>query len=220
MKLIFSRKGFDSANGGRPSPIVGGCPVSLPIPERLEASSTYGELGLGQLVEQVTRSKLSADDGCHDDPMFAQGFCWFGQSGAAQGHLRNQGVGIGDVFLFFGLFADEIGGERHHRIYALMDVAGVAPAELVRSTSGWREPPRPHPHLSSKPRRQNTMYFGEAAVARRASDRLRLTRPRGPTSRWSIPDWLPTTDLSRHGNPDRWKTPGELATVAIGQEFV
>jgi len=28
----------------------------------------------------------------------------FGQSGAAQGHLRNQHVNIGDVFLFFGLF--------------------------------------------------------------------------------------------------------------------
>jgi hypothetical protein len=26
--------------------------------------------------------------------------------------------------------------------------------------------------------------------------------------------------LSRHSNPGRWTTPGELAAVAIGQEFV
>ena len=28
----------------------------------------------------------------------------FGQEGAAETHLANQGVGTGDVFLFFGLF--------------------------------------------------------------------------------------------------------------------
>ncbi len=220
MKLVFSRKGFDSANGGRPSPIIDGRPVSLPIPERVGASTTYGQLGLGQLVSKVTRDKLSADDGCHDDPMFADGFCWFGQSGAAQGHLRKQDVGTGDVFVFFGLFADEASGARHHRIYGLMDVAGHAPAEQIRSIAGWREPPRPHPHLSDKPRRQNTIYFGEAVVARHATAKLRLTRPSGPASRWSIPAWLASSGLSRHANPDRWEIPGELATVAIGQEFV
>ena len=28
----------------------------------------------------------------------------FGQDSAAETHLRNQGVGTGDIFLFFGLF--------------------------------------------------------------------------------------------------------------------
>ena len=28
----------------------------------------------------------------------------FGQVAAAQGHLRNQGVEVGDIFLFFGWF--------------------------------------------------------------------------------------------------------------------
>lgn len=220
MKLVFSRKGFDSANGGCPSPIVNGHPYSLPIPERTEASTTYATLGLGSLVERLTRGRLSSSDGCHDDPMLADGWCWFGQSGAAQGHLRKQGVGVGDVFLFFGLFSDETTRERHHRIYGYFEVAGTAPAESATDHSAWREPPRPHPHLSAKPRRQNTLYFGPGRTAGHASQALRLTRRGGPTSRWTIPPWLSTAELSRHGNPQRWSTPGELATVAIGQEFV
>lgn len=220
MKVIFSRKGFDSANGGRPSPIIGGRPRSLPIPERVGASSTYADLGLGDLVEAVTRGKVRAEDGCHDDPMFDDGFWWFGQSGAAQGHLRKQGVGAGDVFLFFGLFADETTRERHHRIFGFLEVVGFGPAEQVLAVPGWRKPPRSHPHFSDKPRRQNTIYFGPGALVRHASDALRLTRAAGPTSRWTVPAWLPETGLSRHGNPQRWDTPGELGTVAIGQEFV
>lgn len=143
-----------------------------------------------------------------------------GQSGSAQGHLRKQGVGIGDVFLFFGLFSDEGSGERHHRIYGHFTVAGTAPAEVARAHPAWRDPPRSHPHFSTKPRRQNTLYFGPGGVANHASADLRLTRPGGSTSRWTIPDWLPAVNLSRHGNPNRWSTPGELSTVAIGQEFV
>ena len=220
MKLVFSRKGFDSANGGRPSPIVGGKPISLPIPERSGASTTYGELGLGTIVSNVTRGRLGDDDGCHDDPMIEDGWCWFGQSGSAQGHLRKQGVGEGDVFLFFGLFSDEQSGERHHRIYGHFTVAGTAPADLARAHPLWRDPPRSHPHFSNKPRKQNTLYFGPGAIASHSGPGLRLTRPGGSTSHWAIPNWLPAFSLSRHGNPNRWSTPGELVTVAIGQEFV
>jgi hypothetical protein len=32
MKIIFSRKGFDTTFGGVPSPIIHGVPYSLPIP--------------------------------------------------------------------------------------------------------------------------------------------------------------------------------------------
>lgn len=220
MRLIFSRKGFDSANGGRPSPIVAGRPRSLPIPEAREACTTYADLGLGVLVEQVTGGRLAGHAGCHDDPMFAGGHCWFGQSGSAQGHLRRQGVGVGDLFLFFGLFADEATRERHHRIYGYLEIAGHAPAGEVRTRPGWREPPRAHPHLSPKLRPQNTIYFGPGRMARHAPDSLRLTRVGGPASRWAVPEWLARTGLSRHGRADRWATPGQLATVAIGQEFV
>ena len=50
--------------------------------------------------------------------------CLFGQCGAAQTHLANQGVAEGDVFLLFGLFR-EAGGELHHRIYGYCEIAEI-----------------------------------------------------------------------------------------------
>ena len=99
MRVILSRKGFDTGSGGTASPIVAGRPISLPIPTRRRSATTYDHLGLGEIVERVTRGKIARDHLCHEDPMFAGGQCLFGQCGAAQSHLRNRGVGIGDVFL-------------------------------------------------------------------------------------------------------------------------
>jgi hypothetical protein len=125
LRVIFSRKGFDSAAGGGPSPIVDGIPISLPIPSDGFSRTTYGNLRLGDLAGTASRGKLNADDLCHHDPMFTvptssgDGTCLFGQCGAAQTHLANQGVGIGDVFLFFGLYREEESREAHHRIFGL-----------------------------------------------------------------------------------------------------
>lgn len=44
MRVIFSRKGFDSAAGGCPSPIVEGKPISLPIPTRMPSVVCFGDL--------------------------------------------------------------------------------------------------------------------------------------------------------------------------------
>src|SRR4029450_11040295 len=91
MKIVFSRKGFDSGAGGAPSPIMEGRPISLPIPTPRRSLTTYAALGLGEIVEQVTKGRLSRSSLCHYDPMFEAGRCAFGQTGAAQSHLRNQG---------------------------------------------------------------------------------------------------------------------------------
>ena len=111
MRIIFSRKGFDSGSGGGASPIVDGKPISLPIPDTKGiARTTYGELGLGELAARASRDAFGAESLCHHDPLFTRdGRCLFGQVGAAQTHLANQGVGVGDTFLFFGLFAGEDG---------------------------------------------------------------------------------------------------------------
>lgn len=58
MKLILSRKGFDSAAGKCPSPIIDGRPLSLPIPASGSLSTTYADLGLGSIVERITRGRL------------------------------------------------------------------------------------------------------------------------------------------------------------------
>lgn len=220
MRIVFSRKGFDSSYGGAPSPIIEGRPVSLPIPGSRGEVSTYGQLGLGGLVEAATRSRLGAASACHDDPMFADGRVWFGQVNAAQGHLRKQGVGAGDVFLFFGLFAEPDTGERHHRIFGYMRVACHGAPSHVRAHADWREPPRPHPHLSGAWEPSNTLYHGPGMAARTASPALRLTRPGGPLNLWAVPQWLCGVGLTYHGKPGRWPAPGLLDSARRGQEFV
>lgn len=220
MKIVFSRKGFDSTYGGAPSPIVEGRPVSLPIPASRGESTTYGALGLDGLVAQATRGRMSGRDRCHDDPMFGNGLCWLGQVNQAQGHLGNQGVGKGDVFLFFGLFGDPETGERHHRIFGWMRVSCHGPPDLVRTWPGWREPPRPHPHFHGEWGKSNTIYHGVGRCAATASGQLRLTRPGGPLNRWIVPPWLGRHGLSYHARPRRWIGDSELDSVRRGQEFV
>ena len=97
MKIIFSRKGFDSASGGAPSPIYEGRPISIPIPYAVRSETTYGDLGLGAVVEWLTKGSLTRTSFCHQDPMFEGRRCAFGQVEASQGHLENNGVGVGDV---------------------------------------------------------------------------------------------------------------------------
>ncbi|MEE4200733.1 hypothetical protein [Erythrobacter sp.] len=218
MRIVFSRKGFDSSAGGGPSPITGGRPVSLPIPAGAASTTTYGDLGLGEAAAKASRGRLGARDLCHHDPMFlADGTCVFGQCGAAQTHLERQGVGLGDVFVFFGLFAEEETGEPHHRIFGYLKVeetvplAAGAPDELKAIA---------HPHALAMHSRNDCLWLGEGREARHAGDALRLTVPGGPPSLWQKPGWLRRGGLSYHDRAERWLAGGRLQSVARGQEFV
>jgi len=226
MKLVFSRKGFDSTAGGVPSPIVDGVPVSLPIPATDRSRTTYADRGHGDLVEAATRGRIARTALCHDDPMFAdgpmfaEGYVWFGQCAAAEGHLRKHAVGPGDIFLFFGLFAEPDTGERHHRLFGWQRIACHGAPDALPSHPDWREPPRPHPHLTGKWPRNNAMYCGPGALARNAAPELRLTRPGGPLNTWRVPSWLRRRGLTYHANPARWLEGGELDSAKRGQEFI
>lgn len=221
MKIVFSRKGFDSASGGSPSPIIDGCPISIPIPARDRSETTYGDLGLGSIVQRATGGSLTAADFCHHDPMFEQGRCAFGQTGAAQSHLANNGVGIGDLFLFFGLFSESDGSDRHHRIFGYLRVTevtkpGRAPAPSSQPI-GFR---RRHPHTIGHWNANNTIYLGPGNTAAADASGLRLSLRDGPISHWMVPYWLRDAGLTYHGDPARWEANGTLRTVARGQEFV
>ncbi|CDO38837.1 hypothetical protein [Novosphingobium sp. KN65.2] len=220
MKLVFSRKGFDTTAGGVPSPIIDGVPVSLPIPTQDRSCTRFADRDLGELVSTLTRGRIDGAHLCHDDPMFADGLCWFGQCGAAQGHLARHGVGPGDHFLFFGLFADPETGERHHRIFAHMGVEACGSPEAVRRSRSWQEPPRPHPHAEGEWPANNAIWFGPGATARSAADGLRLTQPCGPLNRWRVPPWLKQRGLTYHDRPDRWIGRRSLDSARRGQEFV
>lgn len=125
MKVILSRKGFDSAFGGYPSPVLpDGRMISLPIPSddfiryanlMLDEKRSYYDL-MKELKPTIKVNnkwiELTKDSVCHLDPDINEKVIYrlpgwkpiFGQTGGAQTHLINQEVGIGDIFLFFGWF--------------------------------------------------------------------------------------------------------------------
>src|SRR5258708_4214500 len=73
MKLIFSRKGFDSKYGGCASPIFEDRSLcSLPIPDQ-KSRTCYGDIrfdgeSIAPMVETLTRGRISASAGAHLDP--------------------------------------------------------------------------------------------------------------------------------------------------------
>src|SRR5258708_39632323 len=91
--------------------------ISLPIPSRKQNNWTYNQISkagmnLGQLVQALPGSNVSAGHNAHLDPDLEDMSSkringWkpaFGQAGAAQRHLQNNGVKKNDLFLFFGSF--------------------------------------------------------------------------------------------------------------------
>ncbi len=75
MKIILSRKGFDSSLGKVPSPIFpSGELCSLPIPESNSNNSTryeeikVGDRFLGAIVNELTQGKIKGDARAHLDP--------------------------------------------------------------------------------------------------------------------------------------------------------
>ena len=221
MKIVFSRKGFDTKFGGGPSPIIDGKPVSLPIPASNGESTTYAERGLADAAALASKGKHGGNSTCHDDPMFGDGHCWLGQVGAAQGHLRNQNVGTGDVFLFFGLFAEPDTGERHHRLFGFMRVLATGSPETIAESDRWRDPPRPHPHFRGDWHRNNAIWFGAGGTARTAGEVLRLTLPgERRWSRWRVPEWMAARRPTYLNGDWRWIDRRTLDTRGIWQEAV
>ncbi len=221
MLMVLSRKGFDTSAGGGPSPIVDGRPVSLPIPANGSPSrTTFASLGLGDLAVRASRGKLRAEDACHHDPMFLEGgTAMLGQCGAAQTHLERQGVGLGDTFVFFGLFRQD-GAKPHHRIFGYLTVEQIVPLATATPAQMEELAAQGMPHALGMHAVNDTVYVGRGCTAHSASDALRLTVPEGPPSLWHVPPWLFETGLSYHGKADRWREDSRLQSVARGQEFV
>lgn len=182
MKVILSRKGFDSSFGGCPSPILpDGTLLSLPIPS--DDRDSYSDLNChgvnyAALLQQLRPGKEYSH--CHVDPDLRPGLRvapvegWkpaFGQTDAARGVHKNAGVETGDVFLFFGWFRQvELGpnGYRfvrksedfyHHAdlqvIYGYLQIGEIItdPEEIAKYS--W------HPHASEKysKNKANTLYL-------------------------------------------------------------
>jgi hypothetical protein len=263
MKIIFSRKGFDSKAGGCPSPILpDGQMLSLPIPDKQSPIAykdiQWGSYNLGEIVVNLTKDKIPADHLAHLDPdinrtSLLRDNGWrpiLGQVGAAQGHLRNQGVSPGDLFLFFGLFQEAIVDKGQvrlnskfsakHVIWGWLQVENsMAVDEIEPAQYRWA---KYHPHFHRGSAKSNTVYFGKerldfpglegkaidgGGVFPQFAPKRQLTASRAKLSIWKLPLWMfpagKASALTYHGNPGRWNRQNDhvlLQTVSRGQEFV
>jgi hypothetical protein len=246
VKLILSRKGFDSSCGGVPSPIFpDGRMVSLPIPGR-QSRTRYSEIrwqeaGLGAVVSSLTDGQVAAADYAHLDPDLNRGSLpreqgWrplFGQTGAAQGHLRKCGVREGDLFLFFGLFRAVLlnrgrlewdkSSKARHVVWGWLQIGEIVQVDS-REAAKYRWAAS-HPHFQRGADCSNTVYVSQerltlsgmdtgglagAGVFPRFSTKLQLTAPTATLlSQWELPAWFNPSNgrsaLTYHGDPSRWQ---------------
>ena len=185
MKIILSRKGFDSQNGGIPSPILpDGTLVSLPIPSKVDqcdyASLQWNDIRFDTILDELWRGKRShPPTRCHADPDIIESTRmprpagWrpsLGQHGAAQRHLEHNRVGVGDVFLFFGWFRqterDKHGKLRFvsgapdlHTIFGFLEIGAVIHAG-PNSTIPDHFAQHPHAAPIRRQSTTNTLYVG------------------------------------------------------------
>ena len=174
MKIILSRKGFDSKNGGIPSPILpDGTLVSLPVPAGKADKGLFRyddlhapKVTLGTLVQDLRKAPLHS---AHLDPDLRASTLatrkpgWrpiFGQGGKAQSHLAAEGVDKDDLFLFFGWFRQTEYVEGHYRfvrgapnlhvLFGWLQIAEICDANPDQRASAhpWA---RYHPHYHFKP---------------------------------------------------------------------
>jgi hypothetical protein len=257
-KIVISRKGFDASSGGGPSPVLpDGTMVSFPIPEpagNLGGGTNYFDITAGrhrmsELLATLAVDPTLANASAHLDPDLDQNARprlagWrpsFGQANAAAGHLANQGVTAGDLFVFWGLFRHVISvgsalrwdsrRPAFHAVFGWLEIGQVLDPRNDHIPEWASE----HPHVRVSDRANNTLYVAATSSSRpggpsgllRWNSRRRLSCPSGPRSRWQLPlDLHPSrtgATLSYHGDPKRWEDNGVsciLNTVGRGQEFV
>lgn len=249
MKIILSRKGFDSSNGKQPNPIMpDGTLLSLPIPDK-DGNNTFDSLlwdGVSyyDIISSLKpKTKLQPKDYCHLDPdlrkeLKARLPGWmpaFGQAGSALTHLRNHGVTEGDLFLFYGWFKEtevingklayKKGARGLHVIYAYMQIGEIV--EQMDKAPEWL---KDHPHIGDQKVRndkKNAIFLPTEWLSFmdniKGCDVLTYRKDRILTKEGMTRRcWdLPTffRDVDISNNPNSWKDDYFLS-AAIGQEFV
>lgn len=181
MKIILSRKGFDSENGEIPNPILpDGTLLSLPIPDddgnNAFSSLHWDGMSYYDIIHSLKpKTKIKSDALCHLDPDLRKDTKkrlsgWkpaFGQADAALGHLRNMGVAKGDLFLFFGWFKEtelhqgelryKKGAKHKHIIFGYMQIGNIISRKS--DAPDWL---KDHPHIGDKKNRadaHNAIYL-------------------------------------------------------------
>ena len=248
MKIILSRKGFDSGYGRIPSPILpDGTLLSLPIPSENDKISfsdiKYNNKSYYDIVRELNpNTKIKSSDTCHLDPNIRKDITirpngWkaaFGQRKAALGHLCNQGVDIGDIFLYFGWFKQtELidgklsyakGASDLHVIYGYLQIGDIItrPDSIPNYLKN-----QPHAASTYWENCKNSIFLPTEKLSIQPmlpgarclefKKNLVLTKDGCSRSIWDLPDFFKGIPISY--NKKAWKEDGFHA-AAKGQEFV
>lgn len=248
MKVIFSRKGYDSQYGRYPSIIwPSGEMISFPIPVSNEIGIKSEDLSFknknlkeifADLKHKTTEINhhLDPDIGIYrvcGNPSQAVGL--FGQSGKATGHLKKQSIASGDIFLFFGTFRH---AELHdgnicykknslsfHALYGYLIVD-----EIITDIEGINERIDyhrllNHPHYLNrkyKAYHKNQIYLSSKFGAFNYSPKLKLTKDGENKSVWGLPTFFKDIKITFHneGSGQIKENQFVLNSTYRGQDFV
>jgi len=260
MKIILSRKGFDSEYGAQASPFIkhDRTLLSLPIPADDKDTERFSNLNFNKktyfeiISELNPKTKIKVNDYCHLDPDLnrknqndrEKGWLpLFGQSDKAQGHLRNNNIGEGDLFLFFGWFKEtEWVGHKlqykkdapdQHIIWGYLEIGKIYNIEEMKTIS---ELPRwAHYHSHAQKNRlgepNNRLYIATKSLSLVSTlpgggcfnynDRLVLTK-KGASKRshWELPQFFKNKQIEITYHSKSSYQSGYFQSVAKGQEFV
>lgn len=245
MKVVLSRKGMDSASGGIPSPILpDGTLLSLPIPDErsglLYNEIVYKGLSYKEIIHQLQPSfDFEKYPCCHLDPNLHNVLKnrlenWkpaFGQCGVSAKHLDRMGVGVGDVFLFYGMFQpteyrpDETLAYKkkapvQHIIYGYLRVGEILKDPVkIKEYYPW------HPHAVGNFRTDDRLYLPADYGVFSYGENLLLSKTGQPNRRlWSLPAFFAKDGISiswqGESRPILIDGRAELNSACRGQEFV
>lgn len=242
-KIILSRKGFDSAYGEKPSPILNdGTLLSIPIPNKGDNNDFtdlfYGKQSYYEILSQLKVKEEIKNCECHLDPdiyrnVKARGTNWracFGQAEGPLTHLESKGVDEGDIFLFFGWFKQTVelngtisykyGAKNQHVIFGYLQI-GKKVSGLDVDEFPW------HPHSCNHYGLKNTIYCAADSLLNtdlpgfgtfKISNELILTKDGYSRSRWELPECLRKVDMTFHDESSRRED--YFQSAMIGQEFI
>ena len=245
MKVVLSRKGMDSTSGGIPSPILPDWMLlSFPIPDG-ESGLSYDEvaykgLSYKELIHQLHPTfDFEKNAFCHLDPDLydisknrpADWKPAFGQCGISAKHLDRMGVGVGDVFLFYGMFQPteyrpdgtltyKKKSPVQHIIYGYLRVGEVLKdPEKIKKCYPW------HPHAVGDFRTDDRLYLPADYGVFSYDKELILSKPGQPNRRlWSLPAFFAEKGISISWQGEKRPTlvgdRAELNSACRGQEFV
>ena len=243
MKIILSRKGFDSKYGEIPNPILpDGTLLSMPIP--LDDNLSYQDLSYNNLSYDDILQQLKPGfkyKKCHLDPdlrkdIIKRDKCWvasFGQSDAALSHLFNQNVMKGDIFLFFGWFKQtelyegklrfKPNAPDIHVIYGYLQIGDILSSYDKIKKLYWH----PHANIKEEHHKRNAIFVASEKLLDtdypgfgvfKYDKKLVLTKYGYSRSRWQLPKCFENKDISYHSTNNYKKD--YFQSACIGQEFV